>query len=138
MSDDPLVVCTADIDEQVLAAIRAAWAAEGVDVEASRASQARADAEFERRLDERPELITSLEAGNFDVLEALIEQYDQTPVRPHAERFEAANRRLLREHPDLVEALAARYREVMSWSDLSEKAAVGLWMSKHTDALDQG
>jgi hypothetical protein len=139
MSDDPLLTCTEDIDGDVVAAIRAAWAAERVDIEAARMSQERADAEFEQRLDDHPELVERLAAGDFDVLEAMLEEYDDAAVRPHTDRFQAANQRLVRDHPDLVEKLATRYRDVMSWeSGLSDEACLGLWMFKHRAELDAG
>jgi hypothetical protein len=84
-----LVVCTADIDADVAAAIRAAWSAEGI---------------------------------------------DPTKRRVRKRTSRAASDRLLREHPELVRALAQRYERVIA-GELSDNGYLGLWMYYHRGDL---
>jgi hypothetical protein len=110
--EQSLLDCTLDIDDELMAAVHASWAAEGVDIEAARESQAKADAQVARLTPGLVERLLDLDADGvqpfLDELKAITEDYDDTDVRPHRERFRAAAERLLNEQPQLMTKLTAR------------------------------
>ncbi len=145
--DQALLDCTLDIDDELIAAIRASRTAAGVDIEAAREAQAKAEAQVGQPLTlELLDRLFGSEGDDFDrarddlnaIKEAYEKAYDEAGVRPHQERFRAAAEWLIRERCDLVEKLAARYRAAKpTLEGMPETAYLGMWMASHQDALDR-